>query len=160
MKKRESAQRLRDLETGQRAFDALRPAEQRVVVDALHAEQVELIAGQAHWEWDYLLSRLADEGAEAALTVKKWQTRLAGAPQHVHHELEWADSLFEAAAVAWVNHEVLRGLNGVGLDKTLRWVTDRLISAARPGTSSSQSHNLMGHFEAKALGRALETLRW
>jgi hypothetical protein len=159
MTKREAAQRLKDLETGQRAFDALRPGEQTAVIDALHAEQIELIVDRAHRDWTFLLARFERDEADAAAVVARWRERLARAPEHLHHELEWADALFEAAATAMVCHEVLIVLPVAGHLKVERWLTERLGWSVGPGTSSSTSHNLMKAFEAKAYARALETLR-
>jgi hypothetical protein len=159
--RREQAQKLKDLEAGQRAFDQLRDREKAAIIDALHAEQVEKLQDYAQREWTYLLDRFQRDAAEAAATIAKWNAgRLTRAPEHLHHELEWADSLFEAAAVAWISHEVLQFLPAAGPAKTERWLIERLGFAVGPGTSSSTSANLMKALEAKAYARALETLRW
>jgi len=158
--KREAAQRLKDLETGQRAFAALRPGEQTAIVDALHAEQVELIVDRAHRDWTFLLDQFERSETDAGTVITQWRERLARAPEHLHHELEWADTLFEASATARVCHEVRIVLPATGPAKVERWLTERLSWSVGPGTSSSTSHNLMRAFEAKAYARALESLRW
>jgi hypothetical protein len=160
MTKRETEQKRRDMEAGQRAFDRLHPHEEAAIVDALHAEQVEVIVDRAHAEWLLLLGGFEREGAECAKTISFWPSRLDRAPHFVYNELEWADSLFVAAARANVNYEVGLALRNMGPAKAAQWLVDRLQFAAGPGTSSNTSHNMMRACQAEAYARALEVIQW
>ena len=112
-----------------------------------------------------IIERLTRKSESAESSVRRTLTKLEEgideSPARLTYELQWAESLFEAAAYAETIDVAVEVLQVRNLDETIELFTERLVSRAGVGQSfsTSQSSNLLNVYRVKAIAFVLDELR-